>query len=114
MTQVMAALLSLAVVAVVVLRVSDAAFSAATENTGNQWTSGDVSLTDGDPDTAMSAVTTMKPGGTDTGCIAVTYSGSLDAAVKRYGTPMAGDGLDDYLDVTVPQGSGDSSGACGM
>ena len=112
MTQVMAALLSLALVAVLVLRVSDAAFSATTENTGSQWTAGDVSLTDDDSDNAMFAVTNMKPGDTETECIAVTYSGSLDAAVKIYGTLTAGDGLDDYLDVTVRRGTGGAFGDC--
>jgi hypothetical protein len=111
-TQVMAALLSLALVAVLVLRVSDAAFSATTDNTGSQWTAGDVVLTDDDSDTAMFAITAMKPGDTATECIAVTYSGSLDAAVKLYGTLTAGDGLDDYLDVTVRRGTGGSFGDC--
>jgi hypothetical protein len=113
MTQVMAALLSLALVAVLVLRVSDAAFSATTENTGSQWTAGDVALTDDDSDNAMFAIANMKPGDTETQCIAVTYSGSLDAAVKLYGTLTAGDGLDDYLDVTIRRGTGGSFGACG-
>ncbi len=112
LTQVMAVILSLAVVAVVVLRVSDAAFSATTENTGSQWTAGDVTLADDDSDTAMFALPNMKPGDTAAECIAVTYSGSLDAAVKLYGTLTAGDGLDDDLDVTVRRGTGGSFGDC--
>lgn len=65
MTQVMAALLSLALVAVLVLRVSDAAFSATSQNTGSHWTASDVALTD-DSDTAMFAVTNIEPGDTAT------------------------------------------------
>ena len=94
-----AGLFSLLVVAMTLFRVSDSAFSATTANAGDQWTAGDVVLTDDDSDTAMFAVTNMKPGDIEIECITVTYSGSLDAAVTLYGSLTAGDGLDDYLDV---------------
>lgn len=108
----MAALLSLLLISVLVVRTSDAAFSATTANAGDQWTAGDVVLTDDDSDTAMFSVTNMKPTDTVTECITVTYSGSLDADVNLYGAITAGDGLDSYLDVTVRRGSGGSFGDC--
>ncbi len=107
-----ATLFSLLVVSMTLFRVSESAFSDTTENAGDQWTAGDVVLTDDDSDTAMFAVTSMKPGDTETECITVTYSGSLDAAVTLYGSLTAGDGLDDYLNLVVRRGSGGSFGDC--
>lgn len=108
----MAALVSLALVSLLVLRTSDAAFNATTANAGDSWTAGDVVLTDDDSDTAMFSVTNMKPTDTATDCITVTYSGSLDADVNVYGAITAGDGLDSYLSLTVRRGSGGSFGDC--
>jgi hypothetical protein len=60
----------------------------------------------------MFAITNMKPGQTETKCITITYQGSLDASVVLYGALTAGDGLDDYLDLTVERGSGGSFTDC--
>lgn len=111
-THVVAALLSLLLMSFMVMRVSSAAFSATTSNAGSQWTAGDVVLTDDDSNTAMFTVGNMKPGQIVTQCIKVTYSGSLDAAVKLYGATTGGTGLGTYLDTTVQRGSGGSFGNC--
>jgi hypothetical protein len=71
-----------------------------------------VTITDDDGASAMFSAGNMKPGDTVVECITVTYSGSLDASVKLYGSLTAGDGLDDYLDLTVERGSGGSFGDC--
>jgi hypothetical protein len=112
LAQVVAGIVSLLVVSSVVMRVSGAAFTDTTNNAGNQWTSGDVVLTDDDLGTAMFAVNNMKPLDVATECIEVTYSGSLDAAVTVYGAIAAGDGLDTFLDLTVRRGTGGSSADC--
>jgi len=106
------AIVSLLVVSLLVVRVSAAAFSDTTDNTGNTWSAGDVVLTDDDSTSVMFSVSDMVPGDSDTKCIKVTYSGSLDASVKAYGALTAGDGLDDYLNLTVNRGSGGSFGDC--
>lgn len=110
---VVAALLSLVLVLFAVMRVSSAALSATTQNTGSQWTAGDVAISDDDSTSAMFAVSNMKPGEPATKCIEVTYTGSLDAAVKLYGATTAGDGLETYLDLTVERGTPGNFSGCG-
>jgi len=81
-----------------------AAFSATTDNSGNTFSTGTVALSDNDSGAAMLTLTGAKPGDSDTGCIRVTYSGSLPATVRLYGT-TAGTGLDPYLTLTVTRGT---------
>jgi hypothetical protein len=52
----------------------------------------------------MFSMTGMTPGSTDTGCINVTYTGSLPSLVRLYGT-TTGTGLDTYLDLVVTRGT---------
>lgn len=89
------------------------AFSSTTSNTGNTFESGTVVLADNDdPDgagplgsTPMLSFSNATPGGSDTSCIEVTYTGTLPANVRMYGT-TGGSGLDTYLNLTVTRGSG--------
>ncbi len=81
-----------------------AAFSATTDNTGNAFVAGTVTLTDNDSGTAMFNVPNMTLNDSAVGCIEVTYSGTLDPLVKTYGASTAGDGLEDYLDLTIEGG----------
>lgn len=60
------------------------AFSSQTDNPGNSVTSGTVVLSDNDGGSALYALTNAKPGDSQSSCIKVTYSGSLDASVKVY------------------------------
>lgn len=83
-----------------------AAFSSQTDNTGNIFTAGTVTLTDDDAGVAMFNVSNMKPGDTAVGCIAITYSGSLNPEVRVFGATTAGDGLEAYLDLTIERGTG--------
>ncbi|HUG87744.1 MAG TPA: hypothetical protein VMP42_03165 [Actinomycetota bacterium] len=80
------------------------AFSATTENPGNAFDAGTVSITDDDSGSAMLSLADAKPGDSDTGCIVVTYTGSLPSSVRLYGA-TGGSGLDQYLDLTVTRGS---------
>ena len=102
-----AAFVAVALVTFFTIQSSLAAFSDTTDNTGNTFDSGTVILTDDDSGVAMFTATGMKPSDTEVGCIEVTYSGSLDANVRLYGAVTAGDGLEDYLDLTVERGDGD-------
>ena len=84
-----------------------AAFSATTENTTNDLAAGTVTLSDNDAGVALfDNLTNLKPGDGETDCIEVTYSGTLDAEVRMYGSVTAGTGLEDYLDFTVERGTG--------
>ncbi len=84
-----------------------AAFSATTENATNDFAAGTVALTDNDAGVALfDSLNNLKPGDGETDCIEVTYSGTLDAQVRMYGSITAGTGLEDYLDFTVERGTG--------
>ncbi len=83
-----------------------AAFSATTENTGNAFVAGTVTLTDNDAGSAMFNVSAIAGGDSAVGCIEVAYSGSLNPEVRLYGASTAGDGLEAYLDLTIERGDG--------
>jgi len=73
--------------ATVLLKSSWSAFSGKTANPDNSWETGTVRLTDNDSTNTISMfdVSGMKPGDSRTGCIVVTYTGSLDTSgVKVY------------------------------
>lgn len=110
-----AAVASLALVSLLVLQVSSAAFVAKTTNTGNSWTTGKVALTDddGDPGVAMFDVSGMLPGASVERCIEVTYTGSSDPQPVKLYASGTDSGLGQYLDVTVTEGSGSTFPNCG-
>ena len=82
------------------------AFSSQTSNSGNSFSAGTVHVTDNDAGTAMLSLSNAQPTATDTSCILITYSGTLDSTVRLYGT-IAGS-LASYLTLTVTRGT-DSS-----
>lgn len=106
----------LVLVSGIVLQVSSAAFTGSTENTGNSWDAGTVTLTDDDAGSALFTATNQKPGDTATDCIEVTYGGSItpSAAVDLYAAvtesfDASGNGLGDDLDVVVELGAAGAS-----
>ncbi len=102
-----AAAAALLMAALLAIGSSWAAFSATTENAANDFAAGTVALTDNDAGVALfDTLTNLKPGDGETDCIEVTYSGTLDAQVRMYGSVTAGTGLEDYLDFTVERGTG--------
>jgi predicted ribosomally synthesized peptide with SipW-like signal peptide len=103
-TRSLLAVVAIALVAALARAGTWAAYSADTMSTGNSFASGTVALTDNDSDTSKLSLTAAKPGDADSGCIVVTYTGTLDSAVRLYGT-TTGSGLDAYLDLTVTRGT---------
>lgn len=106
---------ALALTSVMVLRTTSAAFTDTTDNASNSWDAGSVTLTDDDAASALFSVIDLVPGNSNTGCIEVTYSGSLtlSTAANLYAavteTTVGGDGLGNDLDVVVERGaSGDT------
>jgi predicted ribosomally synthesized peptide with SipW-like signal peptide len=81
-----------------------ASFSAGTQNQGNRITSGTVSISDNDSGEALLSLSSVRPGGSDSGCIKVSYTGSVASSVRLYGT-TTGSGLDQYIDLKVTRGS---------
>lgn len=82
---------------------SYAALARATANAGNRFAAGTVHLGDNDVDVAALSLSSATPGASDTGCIRVTYDGSLDAAVRLYATVSGA--LAPYLTLTVTRGT---------
>jgi predicted ribosomally synthesized peptide with SipW-like signal peptide len=103
-TKVGLSMLILALLGVIVGVGTWSAFSATTQNSGNNFATGTVVLTDDDANGAMLTLAGAKPGDSDTSCIIVTYTGTLPSNVRLYGT-TAGTGLDQYLDLVVTRGT---------
>jgi hypothetical protein len=91
------------VVAVVVVGVTAAKFTATTSSDGDSFATGTVSITDNDAGGAMLSLATAKPGDSTTGCIKVTFTGSLASTVALYGS-VSGT-LAPYLQLTVTRGT---------
>jgi hypothetical protein len=104
--RIVAALISVFAAALLAFQSTGAAFSATTENAGDAFTAGTVTLSDNDSGTAMFPMLNMEPNDPAVGCIEVTYSGTLDPQVRTYGAITAGDGLEAYLDLTIERGDG--------
>lgn len=104
--RIIAAVIAALAAMLMAVQATNAAFTAQTSNAANSLAAGTVELTDNDGDSAMFAVTDMVPGQTETACIEVTYSGSVDSEVRVFGA-ATGTGLDAYLDLTIERGTGD-------
>ena len=79
------------------------AFSSATATSGSSFAAGTVAIGDNDAGGAMLSLNAAVPGDSTTGCIKVTYTGSLPATVRLYGTVTGG--LAPYLTLTVTRGT---------
>lgn len=116
-TQVLATIATpLAIVAVgaSVYQASYAAFTGQTRNSGNEWATGSVKLTDDDNGAARFTVTNMLPGDTQTKCITVTADASVPSTVKGYAlNPVTSTaGLENRVKVTIENGTGGSFADC--
>ena len=97
------AALAVGVIAAVTGAATWSAFSGTTSNAGNSFATGTVSISDNDGSGTLLSLSNAMPGTTTTGCIKVTYGGSLDADVKLFGTVSGG--LAPYLTLKVTRGS---------
>jgi hypothetical protein len=105
---------ALVLAAGMVYQASYAAFSGQTRNSGNDWSTGSVNLTDDDNGSARFQVSNMLPGDTDTKCIKVTANASVASTVKGYAVnPVpSSSGLENRVLVTIKDGSGGSFADC--
>jgi predicted ribosomally synthesized peptide with SipW-like signal peptide len=83
-----------------------------TSNPGNSFVSGSVAISDNDAGTAMLGITAGRPASTTTGCVQVTYTGTLPAGVRLHAT-TTGTGLGPYLDLKITRGNFTSTPAAG-
>jgi len=77
-------------------------FASTTANPSNAFSAGTVAISDNDGGTTLS-MPAFSPGGSSSGCIKVTYTGSLAAAVRMYATTTGS--LAQYLNLTVTRGT---------
>jgi hypothetical protein len=98
--------LVVAIVAAVTGTGTYAAFSGTSVNPSNAFSAGTVSISDNDAGGSLLSLSGATPGNSSTGCIKVTYSGSLIANVHIYGSATGS--LPSYLTLTVTRGT-DSS-----
>jgi hypothetical protein len=102
-TRILLFLLALAVLAAGTGTATFAAFRSSGANPSDTIESGTVRITDNDVDAELLTLTLAKPGDSDTGCIEVTYSGSLASSVRLYGNASGAAGP--YLTLTVTRGT---------
>ena len=97
-----------------VYQASYAAFTGQTRNSGNEWATGSVKLTDDDNGAARFRVANMLPGDTQTKCITVTADASVPSTVKGYAiNPVTSTArLEDRVKVTIESGNGGSFADC--
>jgi predicted ribosomally synthesized peptide with SipW-like signal peptide len=102
------------VAAIAGMAVTYSAFTSTTQNDGNTFEAGTVVLNATSPGSALMTMSEMAPGSTQTRCVNVSYTGSLDANVKLYGATTAGTNgdLSEYLDVEVTRGTGSTTPDC--
>lgn len=87
------------------------AFSATSANAA-AFAAGTVTLADNDGGVAAVSLSGARPGDVATGCVTVTYAGSLPAGVRIYGTAVGA--LAPYLTLAITRGSDPtpSAGSC--
>ncbi len=84
-----------------------AAFFSSTANPGNSFAAGTVYITSNGLSGALVAMTSAKPNSPPTtGCIQVTYNGTLNSSVRLYGSTTGT--LAQYLTLTVTRGTNSS------
>jgi hypothetical protein len=78
------------------------AFSSTTSNNGNSLQVGSVHLSDNDLGSALVSLSGAVPGDAASGCILITYGGTLNAQVRLYAAVSGA--LAPYLDVKIWRG----------
>ena len=105
---------SVVAAAAMISQSSYGAFSASTRNSGNNWRTGSVSLTDDDIGSARFNVVDMVPEETETKCIRVTSFASVPGTVKFYllNAVRSPQGLENHIMFNVRVGDGGGFGSC--
>lgn len=91
---------------------SNAAFTAQTQNAGNNWETGTVLISDDDTGAAMFAEANLTPGDSGTKCIEVTATSTVVGVVKLYVSSLTAGGMEDHITVVVERGSGGTFADC--
>lgn len=87
------------------------AFSATTQNAGNEISTGTVAFSDNDAGAALYNVTVAKPGSSVSRCIKTTYTGTLPSTVRLRTTTTTPGALAQYIDLKITQGTSTDANA---
>jgi len=100
--------------AALVWQSSYAAFSGTTRNSGNNWSTGSVALTDDDAGAARFQASGLVPGQTETKCITITANATVAGVVRGYvvNPVMSPTGLQDHIKLRFDVGTGGGFGSC--
>ena len=111
--RVLGTLVVVGTVAAATAGVAWSAFFSKTSSSTNSFAAGTVAIQDNDSGAAMLALTSADHTSSDTSCIKVTYTGSLDSTVRLYASSTGG--LPPYLTLTITRGtdSAPSFDGCG-
>ena len=104
--QIFLSIMVVAVAATLVGSATFATFRSTTTNGDNDFDAGTVQIGDNDAGGAMLTLTNASGGSSTSGCILVTYLGSLTSNVRLYGS-TTGD-IAPYLNLTVTRGTDNS------
>jgi hypothetical protein len=91
---------------------SSAAFTAVTRNTGNNWETGSVLLSDDDLGAAAFRVSGVVPGQTGSKCLVVTSESTVPGEIRVYLDTLGAQGLENNITVSLQIGSGGSFSDC--
>ncbi|GAA0999657.1 hypothetical protein [Subtercola frigoramans] len=91
---------------------SNAAFTATTRNTGNNWETGSVLLSDDDLGAAAFRVTGVVPGQTASKCLLVTSESTVPGEVRVYLDTLGAQGLETNITVSLQSGTGGNFSDC--
>jgi hypothetical protein len=86
--------------------------NATATNPSSAFTAGTVLIGSNSSTTALLSLANAKPGSVATGCVQVTYTGTLPSNVRLYGTG-GGTGLNQYLTLVVTRGTFTGTPAAG-
>lgn len=97
-----------------VYQASYAAFTGQTRNSGNQWSTGSIKLTDDDGGTSRFQVASMKPLDFGSACIKLTADASVSSTVKGYtlNPVSSGSDLENRVKMQVEAGTGGTFANC--
>ncbi|MDQ0729205.1 hypothetical protein [Microbacterium sp. W4I20] len=91
---------------------SNAAFTATTRNTGSNWETGSVILSDDDLGAAAFRIDGVTPGQTGSKCLVVTSQSTVPGQVRTYVQNLGAQGLENNITISLQRGTGGSFADC--
>ncbi|WP_030156867.1 hypothetical protein [Glycomyces sp. NRRL B-16210] len=99
-------LVALLLAVILIYQVSRSAFTADTETGSSTFSATSIDLTNDRSGSSVFTAGDLVPGDSDSGAVAVTYTGGADAAVRMYTTDNDDSGLAAHLDMVITDDAG--------